>query len=68
MRPAWIEVDLTAIADNIHRVLSVLGHQRKLIAVVKADAYGHGAGVVARRAHECGAHMLAVALVEEALE
>lgn len=67
MRPAWIEVDLTAIADNIQRLLSVLGHQRQLIAVVKDDAYGHGANVVARLIRDCGAQMLAVALVEEAL-
>ncbi len=68
MRPAWIEIDLTAIADNVHRVLSVLGHQRKLLAVVKDDAYGHGAAVIAQVAHSCGAHMLAVAFVEEAVE
>ncbi len=68
MRPAWLEIDLTAIADNVHRVLSVLGHQRKLIAVVKDDAYGHGAAVVARVVDDCGAQMLAVALLEEALE
>ena len=68
MRPAWIEIDLTAIADNVHRVLSVLGHQRKLIAVVKDDAYGHGVRAIAPVVCECGAHMLAVALIEEALE
>ncbi len=67
MRPAWLEIDLTAIADNVHRVLSVLGHQRKLIAVVKDNAYGHGAAVVARLIDQCGAYMLAISLLEEAL-
>ncbi len=68
VRPAWLEIDLTAIADNIERVLSVLGNQRKLIAVVKDDAYGHGATIIGQIAEQCGAHMMAVSLIEEAIE
>jgi len=68
MRPAWIEIDLTAIADNIQHLVSELGHQRKLIAVVKDDAYGHGATVVGQIAEQGGVHMLAVSLIEEAIE
>ncbi len=68
MRPAWLEIDLTAIADNIQRLLAKLGHQRKLIAVIKDDAYGHGAATVARVVYERGAQMLAVSLIEEAVE
>ncbi len=68
VRPAWLEIDLTAIADNIERVLSVLGNQRKLIAVIKDDAYGHGATVIGPVAQQCGAQMLAVSLIEEAVE
>ncbi len=68
MRPAWLEIDLTAIADNIERLLSVLGKQRKLIAVVKDDAYGHGATIIGQIAQQCGAQMMAVSLIEEAIE
>ncbi len=68
MRPAYLEIDLTAIADNIERLLSVLGNQRKLIAVVKDDAYGHGATIIGQIAEQCGAHMMAVSLIEEAIE
>ena len=68
MRPAYLEIDLTAIADNIERLLSVLGNQRKLIAVVKDDAYGHGATIIGQIAQQCGAQMMAVSLIEEAIE
>ncbi len=68
VRPAWLEIDLTAIADNIERLLSVLGNQRKLIAVVKDDAYGHGATIIGQIVQQCGAQMMAVSLIEEAIE
>lgn len=68
MRPAWIEINLSALADNIHNLKSVLSPHQQIIAVIKANAYGHGALPVARVALEAGATRLAVALVEEALE
>ena len=68
MRPAWLEINLSVIADNISNLKSVLGPQREIIAVVKADAYGHGVIPVSRVALNSGAKMLAVALVEEALQ
>jgi alanine racemase len=67
LRPAWIEVDLDAIAANV-RALTAEVAPARLLAVVKADAYGHGAVPVARAAVEAGAAWLGVALVEEALE
>jgi alanine racemase len=67
LRPAWIEVDLDAIAANV-RTLAAEVAPARLLAVVKADAYGHGAVPVARAAVEAGAAWLGVALVEEALE
>ena len=67
LRPAWIEVDLEAIAANV-RTLTAEVAPARLLAVVKADAYGHGAVPVARAAVEAGAAWLGVALVEEALE
>ena len=67
LRPAWVEVDLDAIAANV-RTLAAEVAPARLLAVVKADAYGHGAVPVARAATEAGAAWLGVALVEEALE
>ena len=66
-RPAWAEVDLDALAHNV----ALLAHRAApaaLCAVVKSDAYGHGAVPVARTALESGASSLAVALVDEGLE
>jgi alanine racemase len=66
-RPAWVEVDLGAIERNT-RALAATVAPARLLAVVKADAYGHGAVPVARTVLEAGAAWLGVALVEEALE
>ena len=64
LRPTWVEVDLAAIRHNVS-VLKPEGVE--LIAVVKADAYGHGAVEVARAALAAGATWVGVALVEEGL-
>jgi alanine racemase len=64
-RETWAEVDLGAIAHNV-RVLKP--EAADLMAVVKADGYGHGAVPVANAALEAGAAWLGVALVEEGLE
>jgi alanine racemase len=66
-RPAWVEVDLDAIAANVQTLAADVAPAR-ICAVVKAQAYGHGAVPVARAATAAGASWLAVALVEEALE
>jgi alanine racemase len=63
-RWAWAEVDLGAIAHNVAALRSVAA-PAALWAVVKADAYGHGALPAARTALEAGAEALCVALVDE---
>ncbi len=63
-RPAWVEVDLEAVRHNA-ALLARLVAPARLCAVVKADAYGHGAPEVAMAAAEGGASLVAVALVEE---
>ena len=60
-------IDLNALEHNT-RVLKDMIGERKLIAVVKADAYGHGAYPVARSVLEAGADILGVVHVTEALE
>ncbi|MBW3577353.1 MAG: alanine racemase [Actinobacteria bacterium] len=67
LRPAVAEIDLEAVDHNV-RLLRERVAPAEVIAVVKADAYGHGAVPVARAALGAGATWLAVALVEEAEE
>jgi alanine racemase len=62
----WAEIDLGAIAANTTRLIDVAG-KAEVMAVVKADAYGHGLVPVARTVREAGATWLGVALIEEAL-
>ena len=64
-RPTWVDVDLDAVRHNVG-VLSP--PSAEIMAVVKADAYGHGAVPVARAALAAGATWCGVALVEEGLE
>ena len=66
-RPCWAEIDLDAIAHNV-RLLVARAAPAKLYAVVKANAYGHGAVAVGRAAIDAGAHGLAVVCVDEAAE
>ena len=67
-RWAWAEIDLGAIEHNLKAIKSRIQGGAKLCAVVKANAYGHGAIAVARKAVEVGADYLAVATLPEALE
>lgn len=67
-RPTWLEISRSAIVNNVHELKRIIGPQRKLMAVVKANAYGHGALDVAPVALDAGADALAVAALSEALE
>ncbi|MFY3742308.1 alanine racemase [Anaeromyxobacter sp. Red801] len=66
-RPVWAEIDLDALAHNV-RLLAARASPARLYAVVKANAYGHGAVACGRAALEAGAHGLAVVCVDEAEE
>ena len=66
--PNWVEVDLEAIAGNIRALKRLLGRRTRLIAIAKADAYGHGAAPVARAVAGAGADLLGVANFAEAAE
>ncbi len=68
MRPTYAEIDLAAIRHNIRQIRGVAGPAVKLVAVVKANAYGHGAVKVSLAALEAGADCLAVAIPEEGAE
>ena len=66
-RPTAAIIDLGALTHNFHEVLRRAAG-RSVLAVVKAQAYGHGAVVVARHLLKLGADMLGVALIEEGRE
>lgn len=63
----WIEVDLSAIRQNI-KTLKSHSPNSELMAVVKADAYGHGLLETAKASREAGASWLGTALFEEAIQ
>lgn len=66
-RPAWAEINLAALERNLQRIQECVA-PAAVLAVVKADAYGHGATDVAHALQDAGADWLGVALLEEALE
>lgn len=63
----WAEIDLKAIAHNVRELRRIANPDSHLMAVVKANAYGHGAFEVARCALDSGADFLGVARIEEAI-
>ena len=65
-RGVWAEIDLSALRHNISVIKSHIAEGARFCAVVKADAYGHGAIAVAREAVAMGADYLAVAVLSEA--
>ncbi len=65
---AWVEIDPGAIVANVRALKGLLGKQTALMAIVKADAYGHGAVTVAGAAIEGGANWLGVATIDEGIE
>jgi alanine racemase len=67
-RPTWAEIDLGAFTRNVDAVARSLPDGSRLIAVLKANGYGHGAVELARRCAPDRVAMIATALLEEALE
>jgi len=67
LRPTWAEISFAKLRRNSARVRNLAG-TRKVMAVIKADAYGHGAVPVAACLADCGVDWFGVATVEEALE
>jgi alanine racemase len=67
VRPTYAEIDLSAVAANVELACRLAGPGVEVMAVLKADAYGHGAVPVAGTALEAGATWLGVAIPEEAI-
>lgn len=67
-RPTWVEISLDAVKHNITEFRRILPQGIRLMAAVKANAYGHGAVEVAREAERCGVDFLGVAFLDEAIQ
>ena len=65
---AWVEIDTKAIEDNSRLLKDFIGKDCSLMAIVKADGYGHGALTVANAALAGGATSFGVATLEEGIE
>ena len=66
-RDSWVEVNLDFIKENVTNIKKYLPSSVNVIAVVKANAYGHGDAQVAQAALEAGASYLAVSFLDEAI-
>ncbi len=67
IRPLWVEIEEKAIRENIRRIQALIGPEIKIMAVLKAEAYGHGAARVAQIAMEEGIDWFGVATPEEGI-
>ncbi|NDJ85194.1 MAG: alanine racemase [Chloroflexi bacterium] len=67
-RPTWLHIDMDAVANNVRHIKTIIGDNVALMAVVKANAYGHGAVAVSTTALLNGATYLGVASINEAIE
>ncbi|MDP6528410.1 MAG: alanine racemase [Gemmatimonadota bacterium] len=67
-RSTWVEIDLDAFSANLRVIRREVGEQVQIHLVVKADAYGHGAGPIGRIAETEGVHSLGVATLDEGIE
>jgi alanine racemase len=67
-RPTCVEINLDALRHNLDQASRQAGEGRQVLAVVKADAYGHGAARVAMALQDAGADLFGVAMVEEGMD
>ncbi len=67
-RDAWVEINLSCIEHNIRVLKSLIDENDKFLAVVKADAYGHGATMLAPTLEASGVDMFGVASVDEGIQ
>jgi alanine racemase len=68
VRPAWIEISLLAIRENISAFRQIVSQRAQIMGIIKADAYGHGAVKVAGALRQAGVRNFGVALVQEGVE
>lgn len=67
-RPTYAEIDIRALVHNLNEAKRLAGPKSQILAIVKADAYGHGAVTISEALVRNGIQYLGTALVEEAIE
>lgn len=67
LKRAWAEINLSALEHNIKEISSMLCENTEIMAVIKADAYGHGEGDILKKLCECGIRYFAVSNLDEAM-
>ncbi len=68
MKPSWVEVSRSRLQENVAAIRNRLAPSTRIIAVVKANAYGHGIQHVSTGLTDCGIHDFTVATLEEGVE
>ena len=64
---AWLEIDLSKISHNVKEIQKLLPSTRKIMAIVKANAYGHGDVACAKELSRCGIDFFGVSSVDEGI-
>ena len=67
LKRAWAEVNLSTLEENIKKINSLLCKNTEIMAVIKADAYGHGEGDILKKLWHCGIKYFAVSNLDEAI-
>ena len=67
-KDAWVEINLEYLAQNIREIKKGIPKEKKMLGIVKADAYGHGAGMLAQTMLVSGVDMLGVSSIDEGLD
>lgn len=67
-KDAWVEINLEYLAQNIKEIKKCIPENKKFLGIVKADAYGHGATMLAKTMLASGVDMLGVSSVDEGLD
>ena len=67
-KDAWVEINLEHLSENIYNIKKLLPQDKKLMAIVKADAYGHGAQMLAQTMLASGVDEFGVSSVDEGID
>ncbi len=67
LRPTYAEIDLDAFAYNFNLIKKLVPKNTDILPIIKADAYGHGMEVIAKKCQSLGASILGVATIEEGI-
>ena len=67
LKRAWAEISFSALEENIKNISALLKENTEIMAVIKADAYGHGEAEILRKLWDCGVRYFAVSNLDEAI-